>query len=129
MSRRTCRDSLFKLIYQHLFNKELVANEALDSIAENMDIEDQKYVLNNYNGIVENYESLTKTIADATQGYKIDRIYKVDLAILLEAVYEIEYLKEPAPVVINEVVEIAKKYSNEKSPSFINGVLSKIVNK
>ncbi len=129
MSRRNCRDSLFKLIFEYLFNKDMVANEALDNIAEGMPIEDQKYVLDNFASIVENYDKLTATIADATQGYELKRIYKVDLAILLDAVYEIEYLKEPVAVVINEAVELAKKYSNEKSPSFINGILSKIVNK
>lgn len=129
MSRRNCRDSLFKLIFEYLFNKDMVANEALDNIAESMPIDDQKYVLDNFASIVENYDKLTATIADATQGYELKRIYKVDLAILLDAVYEIEYLKEPVAVVINEAVELAKKYSNEKSPSFINGVLSKIVNK
>lgn len=129
MSRRNCRDSLFKLIFEYLFNKDMVANEALDNIAEGMPIEDQKYVLDNFASIVENYDKLAATIAGATQGYELKRIYKVDLAILLDAVYEIEYLKEPVAVVINEAVELAKKYSNEKSPSFINGVLSKIVNK
>lgn len=129
MSRRNCRDSLFKLIFEYLFNKDMVANEALDNIAESMPIEDQKYILDNFASIVENYDKLTATIADATQGYELKRIYKVDLAILLDAVYEIEYLKEPVAVIINEAVELAKKYSNEKSPSFINGILSKIVNK
>jgi N utilization substance protein B len=75
------------------------------------------------------YEEITDIISKATEGYVIKRIYKVDLAILVDAIYEIKYLNEPVPVIINEAVELAKKYSNEKSPSFINGVLSKIVNK
>lgn len=129
MSRRNCRDCVFKLVYQYLFNNELNAAEALDSIDAALEVEDQKYILKSYNGIMENYESLHDLIAKATTGYEINRIYKVDLAILLDAVYEIEYLKEPVAVVVNEAVELAKKYSNEKSPSFVNGVLSKIVNK
>lgn len=129
MGRRDCRDSLFKLIFQYLFNKDIVPNEALDTIAENMPIDEQKYVLDNFTAVINNYSELTEVIANATEGYEVKRIYKVDLAILLDAVYEIKFLNEPVAVIINEAVELAKKYSNEKSPSFINGVLSKIVNK
>ena len=93
-----------------------------------MDVEEQKYVLDSFASLQENLETIKNVIAKATEGYDIKRIYKVDLAILIDAVFEINYLKEPIPVIINEAVELAKKYSNEKSPSFINGVLSKIVN-
>ncbi len=129
MSRRSCRDSLFKLVYQYMFNKELVAHEALDAFAEDMDIEEQKYVLDNYSKLLDNYEDITASIASATKGFEVKRLYKVDLAILLVAIFEVRVLGEPIPVVVNEAVELAKKYSNEKSPSFINGILSQILNK
>lgn len=128
MGRRTCRDCIFKLVYQGMFSDEFLAHEALDNIAENLELEDQKYILDNYAKIKEHYEEISSVISNATQGYELKRIYKVDLAILVDAVYEINYLGEPVAVVINEAVELAKKYSNEKSPSFINGILSKIVN-
>lgn len=128
MGRRNCRDCIFKLIYQSMFNDDFIAHEALENIAEDMDIEEQKYVLDSYAAVQKDLEDIKGVISKATVGYDIKRIYKVDLAILIDAVYEINYLKEPVAVVINEAVELAKKYSNEKSPSFINGVLSKIVN-
>ena len=57
-------------------------------------------------------------------GYKLDRVYKIDLALAYEAVTEIKYLNTPPAVAINEVIELAKAYSTEKSPKFLNGLLS-----
>ena len=128
MGRRNCRDCIFKLVYQSMFSEDFAAHEALETIAEGLELEEQKYVLDSFASLQENLETIKDVIAKATEGYDIKRIYKVDLAILIVAVFEINYLKEPIPVIINEAVELAKKYSNEKSPSFINGVLSKIVN-
>jgi N utilization substance protein B len=128
MGRKVCRDCIFKLVYQQLFAEDMEPAAALDAIDSNLEVEDQKYILQNYNDIMSHYEEITDIISKATEGYVIKRIYKVDLAILVDAIYEIKYLNEPVPVIINEAVELAKKYSNEKSPSFINGVLSKIVN-
>ena len=128
MGRRNCRDCIFKLVYQSMFSEDFAAHEALETIAEGLELEEQKYVLDSFASLQENLEIIKDVIAKATEGYDIKRIYKVDLAILIDAVFEINYLKEPIPVIINEAVELAKKYSNEKSPSFINGVLSKIVN-
>ena len=128
MGRKVCRDCIFKLVYQHLFTEDMEPSSALDTISNELEVEDQKYILQNYNEIINNYDQITEVISKATEGYVIKRIYKVDLAILIDAVYEIKYLNEPVAVIINEAVELAKKYSNEKSPSFINGVLSKIVN-
>ena len=62
-------------------------------------------------------------------GYEVDRIYKIDLAILVLAIYELKFASgdvQPS-VVINEAVELSKKYSTEKSYSFINGVLAKVI--
>ena len=128
MGRKVCRDCIFKLVYQQLFAEDMEPSSALDAIDSNLEVEDQKYILQNYSEIMSHYDEITDIISKATEGYVVKRIYKVDLAILVDAVYEINYLNEPVPVIINEAVELAKKYSNEKSPSFINGVLSKIVN-
>ena len=62
------------------------------------------------------------------KGYTINRLFKIDLAIITLAVIELKFIKEnPKEVVINEAIELAKKYSTEKSPRFINGVLADIV--
>ena len=60
-------------------------------------------------------------------GYEPDRIYKIDKALLCLAVTEIYHYKTPAPVVVNEILEISKKFSTEKSSKFINGILGAIL--
>ena len=67
-------------------------------------------------------------IKDNIEGYELDRIYKVDLAILVLAIYELKFENStPDKVVLNEAIELSKKYSTDKSFSFINGVLAKIL--
>lgn len=66
---------------------------------------------------------IDEKIAKTLQKWTIDRLSRVDLAILRLAVTELEYLKTPPKIAINEAVEIAKKYSGEKSHKFVNGVL------
>ena len=60
-------------------------------------------------------------------GWKLDRISKIDLSILKLAIYEIKYKEIPFKVVINEAVELAKKYVEDSSKNFINGILASIV--
>ena len=75
----------------------------------------------------EHYDELISIVKENTIGYELERIYKVDLAILVLAVFEIKYSETPRNIVINEAVELAKKYSTDKSYSFINGVLAKVI--
>ena len=71
---------------------------------------------------------MTKTIASFARGFTAERIYKIDLAILLIATYEILFLPDvPDKVSVNEAVELAKTYSTDNSPSFINGVLASVI--
>ena len=77
----------------------------------------------------ENRKALEILVSENLIGYELDRVYKVDLALMFEALTEIVYLKSPVPVAINEIVELAKKYSTEKSSRFVNGVLSAICKK
>ena len=72
--------------------------------------------------------TINDIISTHLKGYTIERLYKIDLAIIMLAVVELKFIKEtPKEVVINQAVELAKKYSTEKSPRFINGVLADIV--
>ena len=74
------------------------------------------------------YQEINDLISGHLKGYTIERLYKIDLAILVLAVIELNYIKEnPKQVIINEAVELAKKFSTDKSPKFINGVLADIV--
>jgi len=78
-------------------------------------------------GVNNNKEAIDKVIQENLHNWKIERISKVNLSILRIATYELLYDKEvPRGVAINEALEITRRYSDEKSVSFINGVLDKI---
>ena len=74
---------------------------------------------------MDNKEDFSKELDEILEHYQRDRLFKVDLALLYLALAEMKCLKTPKAVVVNEVLEIAKKYSTEKSQKFINGVLAK----
>lgn len=128
MSRVESREEVFKLIFEYCMNKEV--NElTLEQIMENSAIEEE-YVKKVYYGIVEHFEELQNEILGASKGFALDRIYKVDLALLMLSLYEIKYMPEiPNAVSINEVLNLAKKYSTENSSKYINGVLANFVGK
>jgi len=122
MKRTTAREIAFKTIYSKFFNAE--ADDELD----NADSEGLEFTTKILKAFAENYSAINETISSHLKGYTIERLYKIDLAIITLAVIELNFIKEnPKVVVINEAVELAKKYSTEKSPRFINGVLADIV--
>jgi len=128
VSRRKIRESTLQLIFEYEFlhkKNELSLNDFLDE--NQFDAEEKSVVITNYNGIVEKESELEEIITKYLVDYKIDRIYKVDLCILKLAVYEMKFLNETPAVVINEAVEISKKYSTDKSFGFINGILASVV--
>jgi len=130
MNRSARRELAFKLLYSLEVQKEL-NEETINVFLENNSISEnnvKNYVSDVVNGINSNKENIDKLIsANLKKDWEIDRISKIDLALLKLAVYEISCKKIPFKVVINEVVELAKKYGEEQSPSFINGVLANIV--
>ena len=86
------------------------------------------YIKETILGIENNKEEIIKDIKDnLKQEWKLERISKIDLALLKLAIYEIKFNKIPYKVAINEAVELAKKYGEEKSKNFVNGVLASIV--
>ena len=76
--------------------------------------------------VLKNIEDIDQKIQAAATAWPIEKLNKIDLAILRLAVYELDEGKEPPKVVIDEAVEIAKEYGSEASSSFVNGVLGKI---
>jgi N utilization substance protein B len=88
---------------------------------------DLTYIKQALIGIENNKEAIDTVISDNLHNWKIDRISKVNLSILRLATFELLYDEQvPRAVVINEALEITRRYSDEKSVSFINGVLDKI---
>ena len=87
-----------------------------------------EYIKDCIYGIEKNKEKINKTIEGAlTESWKIERISKINLSLLKLAIYEIVYKSIPFKVEINEVVELAKTYGEDKSSVFINGALAKVV--
>ena len=130
MNRSEARDMAFKFLYQVEVQKEN-NEEAMNLFFENNEIKSEdakKYILDVANGVSKNSENITELIKkNLKQDWKIERISKVTLAILKLAIYEIVYAKIPFKVVINEAVELAKKYGEDTAPSFVNGILASIV--
>lgn len=127
MSRTKSREYCFRMVFEKFFHEPEVEFEDEDFVISD---DDKPFVNSLIGGINENYESILEIIKNNTEGYELDRIYKIDLAILVLAVYELNFDKStPQNVVINEAIELSKKYSTDKSYSFVNGVLAKVVNK
>lgn len=130
MNRSQIRELAFKLLYQVEIQKE-ISNEDIALFFENNQVnsEDAKqYIEDIIKGTSEKSKEIMEQISkNLKQDWEIDRISKINLALLKLAIYEIEYKKLPFKVVINEAVELAKKYGEETSHSFINGILASIV--
>lgn len=129
MSRILARENCFKLMFEYEFLKE--RNElSLFNLTGTADLteEEKELVKLEYEGLIEHNNKIEDIISKYLKGYTLSRIYKVDLAILKIAVYEMLFSdhQTPSKVIINEAVELAKKYSTEKSYSFVNGVLASI---
>lgn len=96
--------------------------DTLDDIKES----DYSYMKTKVGHIVERLEEIDGLLNEETTGWKTSRMNKVDLTIMRLALYEIRWDDDvPAGVAINEAVELAKKYSSDEGPSFVNGVLAK----
>ena len=131
MNRSAAREKAFKLMYSLEIQKKEMINEQIDLYLENENIVDEntiEYIKSIVNGIYDNIEEINKKISkNLKSGWSIHRISKIDLALLKIAIYEIIYTDTPYKVAINEVVELSKKYGEETSPNFINGVLASVV--
>ena len=130
MNRSLAREETFKLLYSLEIQKENL-KEQTDIYLENAEISDEKtkeYINNIVEGIEKNIVTIeTKISENLKKDWKIERISKINLVLLKLAIYEILYTEIPFKVVINEVVELAKKYGDDVSPNFINGILASIV--
>ncbi len=131
MSRRTARKHVMKILFQTEFNTD----EALDAIIETysneiekIDSRDLYFIKSELEGINENTDILVDTINKYATGWSVDRMNKLDVDILKIAIYEVLFCEDiPDKVAANEAVELAKEYSEDKAPGFINGILSKVI--
>ena len=129
MSRRSARKNAFFLLFQMDFSeaaefeqvKEIFFAEQEEPVEE----ADKAFLLSEVEGVHEHMAEIDGLIEQSAKGWDLSRMNKVDLAILRLAVYEMKYGETPIGVAINEAVELAKKFSSDEAPAFINGVLGK----
>lgn len=129
MSRKAARDSAFKIIYQTPFHSEssgedvmklYLSDESMAKLTEN----DLEYVKSTVNNCFDNIEDIDNTLSGSLKNWTLQRLSKVNLAILRLSLSEIKYGDIPYQISINEAVELAKKYSDDDAPGFVNGVLA-----
>lgn len=125
--RKTARETAFKLI----FEKSVSGGDAKVSYAamtNGISDDDRCFLDTLLTGVEKEREFLCKVISTYATGFSLQRIYKIDLALLLIAAYEILFLDDvPVKVSVNEAVELAKVYSTDKSPAYINGILASVI--
>ena len=133
MNRSAIRENAFKLIYSLEIQKSEKIEEQIELFFESNDIKDneaKKYIKDVILGIDKNKQQiLTDIEQNLKEDWKLSRISKMDLSILKLAIYEIKYNEIPYKVAINEAVELAKSYGEDKSKNFVNGILASIVKK
>lgn len=130
MNRRSLREQVFKLLFRAEFNTPEEMPEQEKFFFESGDIvatpEDQAKIIEKCEKIVAMIPELDQEISEKLEGWKISRLGKVELAILRLALYEIRYDDGvPTGAAINEAVELAKKFGQDNSGQFINGILAK----
>lgn len=156
MSRSELREHIFKMLFRIEFieqdkgdaskqdnlekemqEQEKLYFELLDEVAENINEVNKLFIINKYRAVTERLneiDSILNEIAEEwktthKKTWKTSRMNRVDLTILRLAIYELKWDEEvPTGVAINEAVELAKKYSSDTSPAFINGILAKVAN-
>ncbi len=130
MNRSAIRENAFKMIYGMEVQREYSKDQMQLFIDENdiKEISAVEYLTAIFNGLEDNKDIINELISkNLKQDWSIERISKVNLSILKIAIYEIKYMKIPFKVAINEAVELAKKYGDEASPNFVNGILASVV--
>lgn len=130
LSRSEARCEAFKIIFSLSLHKDDV-DFLFENLAAEMpeSVTSMPYIKSTVLGILEKEDELLDIISNnLAEGWRLDRISKVAKSILLLAVYEIKYAEDvPAPVAINEAVELSKKFDEPDTASFVNGVLAGVV--
>lgn len=126
LNRTEAREKIMVILYQiDFYIKEGISYDIDTVIKENLEI-DNKFVRDIVYGVFDNIETIDKVISKYLDNWDLDRLGKTDKAILRLGTYEMLYYDTPKVVVINEAVELSKKYSDDKIVKLINAVLDKI---
>ena len=127
MDRKIARAHAMKLIYEWEMGGDGGEDTRLNLLEIQPDDENKPYVDELVAGVQAHADEVDRLISAHATGWSLERITRVDLAILRLAAYEMKFGGTPSAVAIDEAVEMAKKYSTEKAGTFINGVLGAIM--
>ncbi|HAG69514.1 MAG TPA: transcription antitermination factor NusB [Lachnospiraceae bacterium] len=138
MKRQDVREHVFRLLFRVEFTGIDGMEEQLDlyfdapsddddEIDSNFSEADNLYIRKKYEGIAGHLDDIDRALNEASKGWEISRMGKVELSVLRLAVYEILYDEDiPTGVAIDQAVELAKKYGQDGASAFINGILANI---
>ena len=138
MTRTLIREHLFKLLFRIEFNppeempgqvslffEDGFADEDHESTGSDIPDKDRAYITDKYNAILERLPEIDEKIDEAAKGWSLSRIGKVELTVLRLAIYEMLYDDDiPVGVAIDEAVELAKRFGQDSSHAFVNGILA-----
>jgi len=132
LTRREIREKALQALFQLSSNEDLSQEEAIHSallseVEEEEEIEVPVYLKTLVTGVIEHQDTLDETIKSHLKNWSLKRLAKTDLLILRIGAYELLFQKDvPEQVAMNEAIEITKRFSDEKSSKFVNGVLANI---
>ena len=131
MKRTEMREHIFRMVFSYEFNSDQEMPQQMQLYFEQLDQEpkeeDMAYIRDKALNVILKSEEIDEMLNEHVTCWKTSRMNKVDLSILRLAVYEMKYDEDvPVGVAINEAVELAKKYSGDEGPAFINGVLARL---
>lgn len=130
MNRKAARDWLIQFFYQMDIRNEYTEElfqVSVDSLENPIPDNNRQYMEEVIRKFFDNRETVDSIISEHLIDWTIDRMSRVDLAILRVAVIELKFMEGiPVSVAVNEAVDLSKKYGDEESAGFVNGVLGKI---
>ena len=126
--RRAAREAVLALLFETEYHEDEAPEAILNRAAEARDVDAKdRYIRKEYYAVMEHIREIDVLLGRHAKGWRTDRLSRVSRAILRLGAYEVVFAEKiPAPVAINEAVELAKKYDDPKARSFINGVLNAI---
>ncbi len=132
MNRRELREHIFRMLFRReFFDAEKEFKEQVERYLEELsplEEKDRAYMQEKTDAVYRLVPELDEKLNEVARGWKTGRMGKVDLTVLRLALYEMRHEESvPEKVAINEAVEIARKYGGDDSPSFVNGILAKLV--
>ena len=125
-NRSELREVVMKALYQVYIYENTDTKYEINNIIKSLLEIENEFVNSLVNGVIENQNTISELANKYLVDWDIDRLSKVDKAIISLGIYELKYTDTPSVVSINEAIELSKKYSDEKVTKMINATLDKI---